>query len=191
MESRSFGVVANRPRVGNHTRRDIPNQIPRREALDGRRSVPELVRIAQGLDTALTSLKHELRRTPTIHEIADRLAASCEQIIEGIEVQAALASRVTSHVGLSGQSVIGQIPKTAWVTCVEERDESFQDTDLRRSVERLAPELSARSRLVVQLRIFENRPLAEIALRTGMSVAHVSRLLNELVKYCQASREPT
>jgi RNA polymerase sigma-B factor len=191
METRSFGAVVNRPRLGNQTRREIPNQIPRREALDHCRPVPELVRIAQGLGTALCSLKSELGRTPTIHEIADRLGASCEQVLEGIEVHAALGSRVTTHGGLSRQALIRQIPKTAWVTRFEEHDDSFQGPDLRRVVEHLLPMLSTRSRLVVQLRVFEKRSTEEIARRTGISVAHVSRLLNEVVKYCQTSAEPT
>jgi RNA polymerase sigma factor (sigma-70 family) len=157
----SMGALG-RPQVRRQRKCEIPEPMQcRSNASADNRFVPELVRIAQALDVALRSLKAELGRTPTIDEIGVRVGASREQIIEGLEVRAAINDRIANL--------------------------SFEGQDLRNAVRDLLPRLSPRSRHVVQLRVFENQSSAEIAKSTGMSAAHVSRLLDEAMRYCVAS----
>ncbi len=162
MATLSFMGALSRPQVRRRRKCENPEPMQcRSDAPTENRFEPELVRIAQALDVALRSLKAELRRTPTIDEIGVRVGASRERVIEGIEVRAAINDHPANL--------------------------SFQDPDLRNAVRELLPRLSPRSRHVVQLRVFENRSSAGIARSTGMSPEHVSRLLDEAMRYCLAT----
>jgi RNA polymerase sigma-B factor len=185
METLSFTVAPIRPQARSQRKCATPEPVHcQSEAPAQNRFAPELIRIAQGLDAAVRSLKAELRRAPTLDEIGVRVGASREQVIEGIEVRAATKARGATRGGLSRQSVPGTTQESACGTRVEKLDLSFEGKGLRNAVQDLLPTLSTRSRNVVKLRVMENRSSAEIARSTGMSVEHVCRLLDETWRYC-------
>lgn len=142
------------------------------------------VRVPRGLQEAslrvgpaLLELQQELQRTPTVSEVATRLGCTTDDVLEAMEASSAFrAASLDAPVGReldprAGRSMT-QMPAPA-------AEAAFDIVDARNTVERLLPELSERTRRIVELRFFEELSQAEIAERVGVSQMHVSRLLRQ------------
>ncbi|HEU0130982.1 MAG TPA: sigma-70 family RNA polymerase sigma factor [Mycobacteriales bacterium] len=130
------------------------------------RPVQELYLAARAASEDLTQ---ELGRTPTPKELAVRLGATEEQVIESLEARSAL------HVD-SLDRPRDDDDTGAW------HDTPAVEDGYRVVEERswLVPALSAlpqRERDILRLRFFEGLPQSAIAARVGISQMHVSRLL--------------
>ena len=119
---------------------------------------------------ATDSLTHDLGRSPTVAEVAERVGCSEEDVLEALEARAAyrlgsIDAPVGDEDGESGMQLPD--PESGYGR-VEQR---VVLTDL---VNRLAP----RERQIIHLRFNEELTQAEIAERVGVSQMHVSRLLS-------------
>lgn len=122
------------------------------------------------LRRATDELTHELGRSPSVPELAERLGVTTDEVIEGISAGAAYstlsldAPAPGSEDGDAGRDL----------GAVDARFDHVTDTEL---VARMVDRLPAREQEIVRLRFYEELSQSEIAERVGISQMHVSRLL--------------
>ncbi len=113
------------------------------------------------VNSATETLSKELRRSPRISEIADRMKIPEEAVIEALEANNAYRARPLDQAGNSISTI-----------------DSNLDAVLNREViAGLLDSLSPRQRQILQLRFFDELSQAQIAEQIGTSQVHVGRLI--------------
>jgi RNA polymerase sigma-B factor len=120
---------------------------------------------------AMDALTNTLGRSPTVAEVAERIGASAEDVVEALEARSAyrLASIDTPVNESDGEGGAGMQ--------LGDDDPGFGLVDERAALASLINELPPRERQIIHLRFNEELTQAEIAERVGVSQMHVSRLL--------------
>jgi RNA polymerase sigma-B factor len=121
---------------------------------------------------AMDALTNSLGRSPTIAEVAERIGASEEEVVEALEARTAyrLASIDTPVNDADGDGGAGMQ--------LGSDDPGYAVVDQRSMLSGLINRLPARERQIIHLRFNEELTQAEIAERVGVSQMHVSRLLS-------------
>ncbi len=131
-----------------------------------------LQELRMALNRATTDLTHELGRSPTVRELAERIGVSEDEILEGIESAQAYAT--TSLDGgdddESGPSLTDSLGF---------EDDALEGIEYRESLRPLLAALPERERQIIILRFFHNMTQSQIADEVGVSQMHVSRLLTK------------
>jgi RNA polymerase sigma-B factor len=147
------------------------------------RRLQELYMEAKGIVDLLTQ---ETGRSPTFGEIAARMGAREEDVVEALE-----AGRNFYALSLDAPRVEsdGRVDLTPGVN-----DPGLVSIENRRFLLALADGLPERARLVIQLRFDKGMTQSQIARQVGVSQMHVSRLLTKSLEYMrrravQSSRE--
>jgi RNA polymerase sigma-B factor len=126
------------------------------------------------VNTVLPELSQELRRSPTIDEIAERCAATPEEILEAMEAsQAYSTSSLDVPVSEDG---------AAPIEVLGEDDPSLAVLEEWASVAPAVRNLPQRERTVLYLRFFRGLTQSEIAREVGVSQMHVSRILAQTLR---------
>ncbi|HEX6329900.1 MAG TPA: SigB/SigF/SigG family RNA polymerase sigma factor [Actinomycetota bacterium] len=116
------------------------------------------------------ALTQELARSPTIREIAARVAEPPEKVLEAVEASRAYTTdSLDTPAGVDDQAPMDRLA---------EHDERFDRLDSWQSITPLLAHLPERERRILYLRFFEERTQSEIAEALGISQMHVSRLLS-------------
>jgi len=123
------------------------------------------------LTTATADLSQQLGRAPTVHELAERLGRSEEEILEGLE-SANAYSTLSLDVPEQGE---GDSP--AVVDSLGGEDEALEGVEYRESLKPLLERLPPREKRILMLRFFGGMTQSQIASELGISQMHVSRLL--------------
>ncbi|MBA3743806.1 RNA polymerase sigma factor SigF [Sporichthya sp.] len=123
------------------------------------------------LSTATAELSQQLGRAPTVHELAERLGRSEEEILEGLE-SANAYSTLSLDVPDQGE---GDSP--AVVDSLGSEDEALAGVEYRESLKPLLERLPPREKRILLLRFFGGMTQSQIATELGISQMHVSRLL--------------
>jgi RNA polymerase sigma-B factor len=135
---------------------------------------------SQRIGPAFGELHQELRRSPTVDEVAERVGMTAEAVLEAIEAASAFRTvSLDAPLKNHGGSYVGihtRLPSS-------EVENDFDVVVARQTVERLLPLLSERSRQIVELRFYEDRSQLEIAEIVGVSQMHVSRLLRQALEH--------
>src|SRR3954449_2514042 len=131
------------------------------------RSLQERTRAVQ---VAANGLRSNLGRSPTIAEVAERIGATSEQVIEAMEAR--LAYRVES---LDAPAEPGD-ERAQWQTAGAV-DAGFDTAEQSAFLSRALNALPERERALVRLRFEEDLSQSEIGRRLGISQMNVSRLL--------------
>lgn len=144
------------------------------------RSLQELAVQARRVEPELTQ---ELGRPPLVQELADRLEASRDRVLEALSAGASYrADSLDAPIGDGSTTKGALIPGSAG-------DMSQVETEL--DVRDLLDDLDERDRTIVELRFVERRSQQEIADRLGVSQSYLSRLLRRtLHKLRDAAEEP-
>jgi len=116
-------------------------------------------------------LGHELGRSPTAAEIAERAGVLEEEVLESME-----AGTLYRLASLDEPRSEGDDAPSARVG---EYDPGLRSVEDRLLVEKLLARLPEREQTIVQLRYFDGLTQSEIAERIGISQMHVSRLLTK------------
>ncbi|MEV0849290.1 RNA polymerase sigma factor SigF [Streptomyces sp. NPDC049954] len=128
----------------------------------------------QELRLSLTSATAELSqlhgRSPTVHELAERLAISEEEVLEGLE-----SANAYSTLSLDVPDTDDESPAVADTLGAE--DEALVGVEYRESLKPLLEDLPPREKRILLLRFFGNMTQSQIAQEVGISQMHVSRLL--------------
>ncbi|MFJ8229286.1 RNA polymerase sigma factor SigF [Streptomyces sp. NPDC094448] len=128
----------------------------------------------QELRLALTTATAELSqlhgRSPTVHELAERLGISEEEVLEGLE-----SANAYSTLSLDVPDTDDESPAVADTLGAE--DEALEGVEYRESLKPLLEDLPPREKRILLLRFFGNMTQSQIAQEVGISQMHVSRLL--------------
>ncbi len=128
----------------------------------------------QELRLALTTATAELSqlhgRSPTVHELAQKLAISEEEVLEGLE-----SANAYSTLSLDVPDTDDESPAVADTLGAE--DEALEGVEYRESLKPLLEDLPPREKRILLLRFFGNMTQSQIAQEVGISQMHVSRLL--------------
>jgi RNA polymerase sigma-B factor len=140
------------------------------------RSLQERTRNVQ---LAVSHLSATLGRSPTIAEIAERIGATSEQVIEAMEAR--MAYRVES---LDAPAEPGD-ERDQWQRAGEV-DPGFENAEQSALLSRALRALPPREATLVRLRFEEDLSQSEIGRQLGISQMHVSRLLRRALARMQA-----
>lgn len=115
------------------------------------------------------AVQQELGRAPTVDELAARLDATEDQVLEALDAAQAYATDSLDELGGSGEQMRGET--------LGALDERLERAEGWTSVAPLLAQLTERERTILFLRFFKDRTQSEIAAELGISQMHVSRLL--------------
>lgn len=122
------------------------------------------------LTTATAELSQTHGRSPTVHELAEKLAISEEEVLEGLE-----SANAYSTLSLDVPDTDDESPAVADTLGAE--DEALEGVEYRESLKPLLEDLPPREKRILLLRFFGNMTQSQIAQEVGISQMHVSRLL--------------
>ena len=122
------------------------------------------------LSTATAELSQQHGRAPTVHELAQRLSISDEDVLEGLE-----SANAYSTLSLDVPDTDDESPAVADTLGAE--DDALEGVEYRESLKPLLEQLPPREKKILLLRFFGNMTQSQIAQEVGISQMHVSRLL--------------
>ncbi|MDG4857502.1 RNA polymerase sigma factor SigF [Streptomyces sp. T-3] len=122
------------------------------------------------LTTATAELSQQHGRSPTVHELAEKLGISEEEVLEGLE-----SANAYSTLSLDVPDTDDESPAVADTLGAE--DEALEGVEYRESLKPLLEDLPPREKRILLLRFFGNMTQSQIAQEVGISQMHVSRLL--------------
>ncbi len=128
------------------------------------------------ITAATADLSQEQGRSPTVHELAERIGISQEEILEGLESANAYAtlSLDAPDGALDGPSTM--------VDSLGDYDAALDTVEDRETIKPLLDLLDERSRRILGLRFFRGMTQSQIATEVGISQMHVSRLLSRALQ---------
>jgi RNA polymerase sigma-B factor len=143
----------------------------------------DLQEMAVRVERIADEMSREIGRAPTPAEIAERIGATLEQVLEAREAAGAYRAvsldRPRSDDDEDGES---------YADAFGVEDPGFGLAEASATVERLMRSLSEREREVLRLRFEEDLTQSEIGQRVGVSQMHVSRLIRQsLVRLREAA----
>ena len=133
--------------------------------------VPRRLQELRGaMSSASAELSQRLGRAPTVAELAKRLDAGEDEIVEALE-----SGNAYAPMSIEAQTD----PETGWSLgdSLGGADAAFDRVEYRESLRPLLADLDERERTILLLRFFENKTQSQIAEQIGLSQMHVSRLL--------------
>ncbi|WP_254552550.1 RNA polymerase sigma factor SigF [Kitasatospora sp. MMS16-BH015] len=122
------------------------------------------------LTTATSELSQRHGRSPTVHELAEHLGISEEDVLEGLE-----SANAYSTLSLDVPDSDDESPAVA--DTLGATDEALEGVEYRESLKPLLAQLPPREQKILVLRFFRNMTQSQIATEVGISQMHVSRLL--------------
>ena len=142
------------------------------------------VRVPRGLqelsmrvDRAVGTLSEELRRQPSVKEIAAAVAATEEDVLEAL--QAGTAYRAVSFeapAGGSGEDA-ASLADTLGI-----REDGFELAEKRATLDLLLDTISDRERAVLHMRFEQDMTQAEIGAAIGVSQMQISRIIRQALQ---------
>jgi RNA polymerase sigma-B factor len=117
-------------------------------------------------------------RAPTVHELAQYLEHSEEDVLEALQTIDAYDT-----ISLDAPTQLGDEGSASRIDTIGGFDERLELVDDATTVFAAAKHLPKRERQVLLLRFAEDLPQTEIAQRIGVSQMHVSRLLRSALKH--------
>ncbi|MFL6059613.1 MAG: RNA polymerase sigma factor SigF [Marmoricola sp.] len=124
--------------------------------------------------TATGELSQELGRSPTPREIGERIDATVEEVLEGLESANAYT---TMSLDAATSDETG-----SWLDTLGEDDDALEHVEMRESLRPLIASLPAREQQILILRFFKQQTQSQIAEQVGISQMHVSRLLTRTLE---------
>jgi RNA polymerase sigma-B factor len=129
------------------------------------------------VERATSELPSRLGRAPTILDIAQRIEATEEQVLEAMH-----ASQGHHAISLDATSTSADGDEPAPLRDrLGGEDLSFQTVEYGEAIAPVLKEISDRDREVLRLRFVEDMTQSEIADRVGVSQMHVSRILRATI----------
>jgi RNA polymerase sigma-B factor len=141
----------------------------------------DLQDLALKVDRVVSELDLERHRKPTVAEIAERIGADEEDVLEALEATGAYrATSLQAPWGAedSGEDTLGD--------CLGIEERGFAAAEDRATIERLMRSITPREREVLRLRFSADLTQAEIGERVGVSQMQVSRILRQSVSRLRA-----
>jgi RNA polymerase sigma-B factor len=134
----------------------------------------DLQELTLKVDRAVGELSEDLRRQPSVPEIAEAVGADEEDVLEAL--QAGGAYRAVSFEAPRGGSG-GEEDVTTLADSIGVEEDGFDRAEERATLARLLATVSARERDVLRMRFEEDMTQAEIGAVIGVSQMQVSRII--------------
>ena len=145
----------------------------------------ELQERALRVERELAELATTLGRSPTPAELAERMGLDTEEVLEAREVsRRADAWSLDAPLGRLGDDGDGALVET-----VGAADEGYETVEDVATIRPLIAALTARERVVIELRFGEDMSQREIGERVGVSQMHVSRILRRALREIRDAAE--
>jgi RNA polymerase sigma-B factor len=130
------------------------------------------------VEKATAELPAKLGHSPTVHEIAVRIEATDEEVLEAMH-----AAQGHHAVSLDATSTIGDGDEPGPLRDrIGEEDVAFDTVEYGEAIGPVLKEISERDRKVLHLRFVEDMTQSEIAEQVGVSQMHVSRILRATIE---------
>ncbi|SES89450.1 RNA polymerase, sigma 37 subunit, RpsB/SigB [Olsenella sp. KH3B4] len=144
-----------------------------------------LQELSAKVNQANDELTNELSRSPSVEEIAKRVGASVDDVLEAME-----SSSAYSSVPLEGGGSSDDDDAPSVIDHYATEDEDLAASDDRIVLEDAIRGFSPREKDVIRMRFFEGMTQVEIAQRLGISQVQVSRLLRRTLRRVQDKIDP-
>ena len=129
------------------------------------------------LNRVIEQLTVELRRSPTIAELAAATGVSEEEVVEALE-----SGRAYSSVSIFCGGTNDDDESLQLLDCLGSEEEAYEVFEQRRVLAPAMGRLDPRERLILHLRFFEGMTQTQVATRIGISQMHVSRLIRRSIE---------
>jgi RNA polymerase sigma-B factor len=130
------------------------------------------------VERAMAELPAKLGHSPTVQEIAQRIEATDEEVLEAMH-----AAQGHHAVSLDAASTLGDGDEPGPLgDRIGEEDVSFDTVEYGEAIGPVLEQISERDRQVLHLRFVEDMTQSEIAERVGVSQMHVSRILRATIE---------
>ena len=130
------------------------------------------------VERALADLPSKLGHSPTVQEIAERIEATDEEVLEAMH-----AAQGHHAVSLDASSSLGDGDDPGPLKDrIGEEDLSFDTVEYGEAIGPVLEEISERDRKVLHLRFVEDKTQSEIEEQVGVSQMHVSRILRATIE---------
>jgi RNA polymerase sigma-B factor len=131
------------------------------------------------MNRLIPQLSQERGRSPTIQELADRLEATAEDVLEAMDAaQAYSTASLDAPLGEEGNGLLESMG---------EKDPSLELVEQWTEIAPAIKDLPDRERRVLYLRFFSEMTQSEIAEDLGVSQMHVSRILSLTLERLRAA----
>lgn len=144
-----------------------------------------LQELSAKVNQANDELTNELSRSPSVEEIAKRVGASVDDVLEAME-----SSSAYSSVPLEGGGSSDDDEPTSVIDHYATEDADLAASDDRIVLEEAIADFSPRERDVIRMRFVDGLTQVEIAERLGVSQVQVSRLLRRTLRRIQDKIDP-
>ena len=144
-----------------------------------------LQELSAKVNQATDELTNQLQRSPSVDEVAERVGASVDEVLEAMESSSAYSS-VPLEGGSSSEDEEGASVIDHYVT----EDADLAASDDRIVLEEAIADFSPREQEVIHMRFVEGLTQVEIAERLGVSQVQVSRLLRRTLRRIQEKIDP-
>jgi RNA polymerase sigma-B factor len=132
------------------------------------------------LRKATDTLTHDLGREPTIAELAERLGAEPEEIVEAIDAAGAYTTASLDHpVNTDDQGA-------SLLDFMGEEDARFEAVIDRQVLTDLLAKLGERDKRILLMRYFRGMTQSEIGAELGVSQMQISRLITRILRDLRA-----
>ncbi|MCE5253462.1 MAG: RNA polymerase sigma factor SigF [Actinomycetia bacterium] len=128
------------------------------------------------LNRVIEQLTVELRRSPTIAELATATGVSEEEVVEALE-----SGRAYSSVSIFSGGTGEDDESLELLDYLGSEEEAYEVFEQRRVLAPAMARLDPRERLILHLRFFEGMTQTQVAARVGISQMHVSRLIRKSI----------
>ena len=128
------------------------------------------------LNRVIEQLTLELRRSPTIAELAKATGVSEEEVVEALE-----SGRAYSSVSIFSGGTNEDDESLELLDCLGSEEEAYEIFEQRRVLAPAMERLDPRERLILHLRFFEGMTQTQVAAQIGISQMHVSRLIRKSI----------
>jgi RNA polymerase sigma-B factor len=132
------------------------------------------------LTTATSELAQRHGRSPTVHELAEHLKLSEDEVLEGLE-----SANAYSTLSLDAPEQDDE-DSLAVADTLGSEDEELEGVEYRESLKPLLEQLPPREKKILLLRFFGGMTQSQIAAEIGISQMHVSRLLSRTLAQLRA-----
>ena len=129
------------------------------------------------LNRAIEQMTVELKRSPTIPELAATTGVSEEEVVEALESGRAYSS-ISIFSGGGGE----EDESLELLDCLGREEQAYDTFEQRRVLAPAMERLDPRERLILHLRFFEGMTQTQVAARIGISQMHVSRLIRKSIE---------
>ncbi|HIZ45996.1 MAG TPA: SigB/SigF/SigG family RNA polymerase sigma factor [Candidatus Olsenella pullistercoris] len=144
-----------------------------------------LQELSAKVNQATDELTNQLQRSPSVDEVAERVGASVDEVLEAME-----SSSAYSSVPLEGGSSSEDEESASVIDHYVTEDADLAASDDRIVLEEAIADFSPREQEVIHMRFVEGLTQVEIAERLGVSQVQVSRLLRRTLRRIQEKIDP-